>query len=66
MAEEGFRLTRWADDFIVLCQTREKAQRALAIAARFLREALGVELHPQKTRIVHVSQGFECLGSKVK
>jgi RNA-directed DNA polymerase len=66
MAEEGFRLTRWADDFVVLCQTREEAQRALAIAARFLREELGVELHAQKTRIVHVSQGFEFLGYKVK
>ena len=66
MAEEGFRLTRWADDFVVLCQTREEAQRALAIAARFLQEELGVELHAQKTRIVHVSQGFESLGYKVK
>jgi RNA-directed DNA polymerase len=66
MAEEGFRLTRWADDFVVLCQTREEAQRALASAERILREELGVELHPQKTRIVHVSQGFEFLGYKVK
>jgi RNA-directed DNA polymerase len=66
MAAEGLRLTRWADDFVVLCQTREEAQRALAMAERFLREELGVELHPQKTRIVHVSQGFEFLGYKVK
>jgi RNA-directed DNA polymerase len=66
MAEEGFRLTRWADAFVVLGQTREEAQRALAIAARFLREELGVELQAQKTRMVHVSQGFECLGYKVK
>jgi RNA-directed DNA polymerase len=66
MTAEGFRLTRWADDFVVLCQTREEAQRALAVAERFLREAWGVELHPQKTRVVHVSQGFEFLGYKVK
>ena len=66
MAEKGLRLTRWADDFVVLCQTREEAQRALAMAERLLREELGVELHPQKTRIVHVSQGFEFLGYKVK
>jgi RNA-directed DNA polymerase len=66
MAEAGLRLTRWADDFVVLCQTRAEAQRALALAERFLREELGVELHPQKTRIVHVSQGFEFLGYKVK
>jgi group II intron reverse transcriptase/maturase len=66
MAAEGFRLRRWAGAFVVLCQTREEAQRALASAARILREELGGELHPQKTRIVHVSQGFEFLGYKVK
>jgi group II intron reverse transcriptase/maturase len=66
MTAEGFQLTRWADDFVVLCQTRAEARRALAVAERFLREELGVELHPQKTRIVHVSQGFEFLGYKVK
>ena len=66
MTAAGFRLTRWADDFVVVCQTRDEAQRALALAERFLREELGVRLHPQKTRIVHVSQGFEFLGYKVK
>ena len=64
MPAVGFRLTRWADDFVVLCQKREEAQRALAIAERLLREELGVVLHPQKTRIVHVSRGFEFLGYK--
>ena len=44
----------------------DEAQRALAFAERFLREELGVTLHPQKTRIVHVSHGFEFLGYKVK
>jgi RNA-directed DNA polymerase len=66
MAQEGFRLTRWADDFVILCRTSEEARRALATAERFLWEGLGVRLHPQKTRIVHVSQGFEFLGYKVK
>lgn len=66
MTAEGVRLTRWADDFVVGCQTREEAQRALAVAERVLRADLGVERHPQKTRIVHVSPGFECLGDQVK
>jgi len=66
MTAAGFRLIRWADDFVVLCKTREEAQRALAFAERFLREELGVTVHPQKTRIVHLSQGFEFLGYKVK
>ena len=66
MTAHGFRLTRWADDFVVVCRTKAEAQRALACAERFLREELGVALHPQKTRIVHVRQGFEFLGYKVK
>lgn len=66
MTAAGFRLTRWADDFVVLCHTRAEAQQALALAERFLREELGVTLHPDKTRIVHIRQGFEFLGYKVK
>jgi RNA-directed DNA polymerase len=66
MAEAGFQLTRGADDVVGLCQRREEAQRALAIAARCLQEELGGELHAQKTRMVHVSQGFACLGYQVK
>jgi hypothetical protein len=34
--------------------------------ARRIVEQLGVELHPQKTRIVHVRYGFEFLGYKIK
>jgi hypothetical protein len=66
MTAAGFRLTRWADDCVVLCHTRAEAQQVLAFAERFLREELGVTLHPDKTRIVHVRQGFEFLGYKVK
>jgi RNA-directed DNA polymerase len=66
MTAEGFRLTRWADDLVVWCQTKEEAQRAVAIAKRVLREALGVTRPPQKTRLVHLSQGFDGLGDKVK
>jgi RNA-directed DNA polymerase len=51
MTAAGFRVTRWADDFVVLCKTRGEAQRAFAFAERFLREELGVTLHPQKTRM---------------
>jgi RNA-directed DNA polymerase len=50
----------------VLCHTRAEAQQALAFAERVLREELGVTLHPDKTRIGPVRQGFEFLGYKVK
>jgi RNA-directed DNA polymerase len=66
MTAEGFRLTRWADDFGVLGQTRDEAQRALAVAEPVRREAWGVARPPQKTRVVQGSQGVEFRGSKVK
>src|SRR6201997_343250 len=66
MTAAGYRVTRWADDFVVVCRTRQEAQTARALAGSFLRDELGVSLHPEKTRIVHVDQGFEFLGYKVK
>jgi group II intron reverse transcriptase/maturase len=66
MTEAGFSLVRWADDFVVLCQSKAEAEQALRVAARFLQDCLGVSLHPQKTRIVHVRHGFEFLGYKIK
>lgn len=56
MIEAGYRLTRWADDFVVVCRTRQEAEAALVMAEKFLREKLGVSLHPEKTRIVHVER----------
>jgi group II intron reverse transcriptase/maturase len=66
MTAAGYRVTRWADDFVVVCRTRQEAQTARALAETFLRDELGVSLHPEKTRIVHVDHGFEFLGYKVK
>jgi RNA-directed DNA polymerase len=66
MTEAGYRLTRWADDFVIVCKTRQEAERALVMATRFLQDVLGVEVHPQKTRIVHINHGIEFLGYKVK
>ena len=65
MRERGYRLTRFADDWVVTCETAKQAKEAL-VAARHILGALGVELHPQKTRIVHVRYGFEFLGYKIK
>ncbi len=58
------RLVRYADDFVVMCDTQsacvEAEQRVRAILGR-----LGLELHPEKTRQVDLSrgrQGFDFLG----
>ena len=65
MRHRGYRLTRYADDWLVTCRTRGEAQAALDAATRILAK-LGVTLHTGKTRIVHVRHGFEFLGYKIK
>jgi group II intron reverse transcriptase/maturase len=65
MQRAGFHLTRYADDWLCVCRTREEAERALASARAVLEDELGLRIHPEKTRIVHVSQGFEFLGYKI-
>jgi RNA-directed DNA polymerase len=65
MERAGFQVTRYADDWLAVCRTREEAERALASARAVLEGELGLRIHPEKTRIVHVSQGFEFLGYKI-
>ncbi|MPZ21937.1 MAG: group II intron reverse transcriptase/maturase, partial [Luteitalea sp.] len=65
MERAGFQVTRYADDWLAVCRTREEAARALASARAVLEQELGLRIHPEKTRIVHVSQGFEFLGYKI-
>jgi len=65
MRHRGWQLTRYADDWVVTCKSRSEAQEALRQATLIL-ETLGVNLNREKTRIVHVSKGFEFLGFKIK
>jgi RNA-directed DNA polymerase len=65
MAERGFGgLVRYADDFVVCCRSEREARAALAAAGEIL-AGLGLELHPEKTRVVDLRegrQGFDFLG----
>src|SRR5450759_4970942 len=65
MRHKGYQLTRFAEDWVVTCKSAAEARAAVEAAGRILKQ-LGVELHPQKTRIVHVREGFEFLGYKIK
>lgn len=51
---------RYADDWVVLCSTRERAEVARSVAEAVL-APLGLRLHPDKTRIVHLTRGAEGL-----
>lgn len=58
-------VVRFADDFVVFCQTQEDAQTCCQILTQWLSQR-GLELSAQKTRIVHLSQGFDFLGFNIR
>lgn len=58
------RLIRYADDFVVLCGSQANAEKSLAIIKELM-GCLGLELHPEKTRLVEMGpekEGFDFLG----
>jgi len=63
MAGKGREMVRYADDFIILCESQEQAQQALQEVRQWVEQA-GLTLHPVKTRIVDTRQagGFDFLG----
>jgi RNA-directed DNA polymerase len=57
-------LVKYADDLVALCATREQAEEARELVAAVL-DPIGLRLHPEKTRIVHLiegAEGFDFLG----
>ncbi len=63
-AWRGYRMVRYADDFVILCRTREEAEAALADVRAWVSEN-GLALHPEKTHVGDCrqpGQGFEFLG----
>ena len=63
MAKAGYEMVRYADDFVILCRTREEAERALSLVREWTAQA-GLTLHPDKTRLVDAAngEGFDFLG----
>jgi RNA-directed DNA polymerase len=65
MAERGFEMVRYADDFVVMCRSEEEAAAALAVVQQWTASA-GLTLHPTKTRLVNERDGFDFLGYHFK
>jgi len=62
LAGAGFAMVRDADDFVILCRTREDAEAALALVQRWVEEN-ELTLHPTKTKIADArTDGFDFLG----
>jgi RNA-directed DNA polymerase len=52
------QFVRYADDWVMLCRSRHDAEAALRLAGETL-AGLGLELHPEKTRVVDLREGRE-------
>lgn len=64
MEQSGYRMVRYADDFVILCATEAEATAALRQVTAWVK-ANGLTLHPDKTRIGdsrQPGQGFDFLG----
>jgi len=62
LMEAKYGLVRYADDFVIFAHSEEEARQALSLAKQVLTGELGLTLHPEKTRVVSVDDGFEFLG----
>ena len=63
MAKTGREMVRYADDFVVMCESEKEAKEVLEHVRQWVEQA-GLILHPTKTRNVDASQrgGFDFLG----
>jgi len=59
--EAGYHFVRYADDFVVVCQTDRQAHEARTVVERVLDE-LGLQLSPEKTKVTGFGKGYEFLG----
>lgn len=63
MVSAGREMIRYADDFVILCESREEAEATLEAVRQWMEKA-GLTLHPEKTKIVDARErgGFDFLG----
>jgi RNA-directed DNA polymerase len=64
MEQSGYRMVRYADDFVILCASEAEATAALLQVSAWV-SANGLTLHPDKTRVGDCrqpGQGFDFLG----
>jgi len=60
-------IIRYADDFKILCRKRSDANKLFVATQQWLQDRLGLEISPEKSRIVNLKRQFsEFLGFRIK
>ena len=55
-------IVRYADDFIITCKNENEGKEIKEIIAEHLQEKVGLTLSEEKSKITHISKGFDFLG----
>ena len=55
-------IVRYADDFVIVCQSEIEAIKIKSEIATFLYDKIGLTLSEEKTKITHIRKGFDFLG----
>lgn len=58
----NYKFVRYADDFVILCKTKQEALEALNFAKSILETNMGLELSLEKTKVINIKEGFDFLG----
>lgn len=61
----AYAMTRYADDFVVMCNTKQQAESVYNKLKPYLAQR-GLELEETKTKIVEVTKGFDFLGFNIR
>ncbi len=62
----NWRLIRYADDFVLMVSGERHHAEALRAEVSEVLAPMGLELAPEKTRVVHIDQGFDFLGFNIR
>lgn len=64
-AKGNYRMTRYADDFVIFAKSKDEIEKVYDILNPYLEER-GLILAEDKTRITHISEGFDFLGFETR
>jgi RNA-directed DNA polymerase len=62
----NWKLVRYADDFVVMVSGQRGHAEALREEVAAVLAPLGLRLSPEKTRVVHIDEGFDFLGFHIR
>lgn len=60
-----YTMTRYADYFVVMCETKEQAEKVYELLKVYL-EKRGLELPSEKTKVINIWEGFDFLGFTIR